>query len=501
MITASKALTPTSHAPSETPAISGAARREKVYIWIIVAAWAFVPEVRRVADWIAGTGSFQVINLIPLILMLPLFWQALKRRRYGGHMNFVLGAWAISFGYALFVALSSGNLFPAFYDLALFCIPTLAGLWVINASLRRHELFEVLTTASLTIATIVSLYGLYQYARPTPWDVAWVHNSDLTSIGVAAPFQLRIFATLNSPGTLAAFLVFAILTPLHRVTTRRWLMLPLLLCTFALGFSLVRTSYLAVALGTIVYCVFCTQRRQLIGVGSVFAVIVLLVGIGLPFIYGSESGATNLLTSRLSTLGDVQNDPSAIARANETKNAFNQAIEEPLGQGLGTVGTSTKLSTSGRSTVLDNGYLSRWLELGSVGFAAYLVALVAALLFSVHRWVQARRFGDPAEQIDLIATAIAVQVALMGAELGEDAHLAVLGVYFWLMVGLALKGAARRPHVPVPSTMRTRAASWAPAERSPDGPRSAAGRNHGPLLGAMRDRHNFTVESLQRLRH
>ncbi len=448
----------------EEPTIStGSSKREKLYVWLIVAAWAFVPELRRVVDWLVGSGSLPVINLIPLILMLPLFWQALKKRQYGRDMNFVIVAWMLGFGYALFVALAAGGLFGAFYDLALFCVPTLAGLWVINASLDRRELFQALTTASLTIGTIVSMYGLYQFARPPAWDALWVASSGLGSIGTPEPFQLRIFSTLNSPGTLAAFLVVTILISLHRVTTKRILIFPLLLCTLALGFSLVRTGYLAVAVGAMVYCICCTRRGELIKLGSAFAALIVLAALALPTIFGDESHATSRLTDRLSTLNHIQNDSSTVAREEESATALHEVGEEPLGQGLGVVGTAARLTTSAQTNVLDNGYLSRWLEMGVVGFAAYLAAVLAALFFAMLRWARARRLGAPSEEIDLLATAIAVQMALLAAEVGGDSHGQLSGFYFWFMVGLALKGAAEELNVRLPSSVRDRSDNWRPA--------------------------------------
>jgi len=452
--------------PLERNAVSGAARREKVYLWVIVAAWVFVPELRRIVDWLSGAGSLAVINLIPMVLMLPVFWLALKKRKYGLEMNIVLMAWGIAFSYGLFVALASGGLFGAFYDLATFCVPLLAGLWVINASLNRRELFATLTTASLSFGTIVSLYGLYQFAAPPAWDVLWVHNSGLISVGTPEPFQLRIFSTLNSPATLGAFLVFTILSSLHRVTAKRiWLLIPLVLCTLALGLSLVRAAYLALALGVVVYSICSTQRRQLIALGSVLAALVVIAALSLPILFGGQTAGTDRLTSRVSSFNNLQRDPSAVSREEQTATALHEAVSEPLGQGLGTVGTSARLTNaSGETAVLDNGYISRWLELGIVGFPAYLFAVISALFFTVRRWLRARQSrGAHEDELNLMATAIAVQVALIGTEIAGDAHNELGGVYFWFMVGLALKGAAMAVTAPVQSTLRARLVSWAPS--------------------------------------
>jgi hypothetical protein len=77
----------------------------------------------------------------------------------------------------------------------------------------------------LNMAFLVG-YGFYQYVRPPPWDVQWVSDSMLTNIGVAVPFALKPFSTLNDPGLFALWLAALLLWSLHYRNVLTLLTLP-----------------------------------------------------------------------------------------------------------------------------------------------------------------------------------------------------------------------------------------------------------------------------------
>ena len=287
-------MTPTPSLGSKSSgdrALSRILLRERLYIWLLIVLWAFVPGLRRVVDWLVGYGSLPVINLVPMIAMLPLFVPVLRRRDYGRDMATVLGLWLTAFGYALFVAIVSGGLFSSLYDFALFCVPVFGGLWIVNSTLDREAIFETLTNACLTIATIVSIYGLFQYVSPPAWDVNWVINSGLLTIGEPVPYSLRIFSTLNHPSTLAIFLVFTIITSLHRFSLRRWwLIVPLLVCSLALALTLVRAAWLSFALGLLVYGLCCSRRTPLFVFSGILAGFLIAVTAALSLVPGGAAG-------------------------------------------------------------------------------------------------------------------------------------------------------------------------------------------------------------------
>ncbi len=424
---------------------------QRWFPWVLVSLWVLTPEARRLIDWQIGFNSLSILSLIPILSMLPLVGIFFGSKRITLPRDFaaIVVLWVGGFAYALLVAFLSGGLLGALYDATLFCVPVMVGLWLttMDAGAARR-VFDRFAWAALVLGTITSVYGVLQFIAPPPWDVAWVYNSELGSIGQPVPFGLRIFATLNSPGVLSDFLAMTILLTLHRMrSTTIWLIAPLFCCTLALALTFGRTGWLELAVGFVVYSVLSPRRAPALATVGAAAVLTLLLGANLSLITGDASSNAQL-QNRLSTFNNIQNDESANDREQQTSVAMRQALAEPLGQGLGTIGTATKLSSAGSTTVLDNGYLMRFLEMGVFGFSLYIAALVGALICSLARLpsVYARRDTDPLAA-PLLATSIAIQVALIGADLSGDHHSALLAIVFWLVLGLTStirKDAVRR---------------------------------------------------------
>jgi len=409
---------------------------ERWYAPFLLALWVLMPEARRLVDWQIGFNSLPVINLIPVVAFQPLVAVCLGRRSALRPADFtlVMWLWIGAFVYAALVGWSAGGSLGTIYECALFAFPLLVGLWLaaLNRSLARR-IFERFANAALWLAVITSAYALYQFIAPPPWDVAWVLNSGLESIGKPEPFGLRIFGTMNSSGVLADFLAMAILLTLYRLRRRTiWLFFPLLVCAGALALTFARSAWLELALGLVVFVALSPRRGAALATVGAGAILTLALSMNLSLITGDPSSNTQV-QSRLATLNDLQNDESANARADETSVALRQSLAEPLGQGLGAVGTATKL-TAGSTTVLDNGYLTRFVEMGIFGMACYLFALVVGLVMSLVR-LRACYAARDDQSASLVATAVAIQVALLGAELSGDHHYALMGIVFWLVVG------------------------------------------------------------------
>ena len=161
---------------------------------------------------------------------------------------------------------------------------------------------------------------------------------------------------------------------------------------------------LALAVGVCVFFVVSPVRgRPLLAVVAI-AVVSALLGFNASTLLGYKDVTTQLV-ARLDTLGDVDSDTSANDRRRETVEAAREAWSEPLGQGLGAVGTSTKLGSGGGQLTLDNGYMSRFLEMGVVGFAAYVVTLGAGIAFALRVLVLSGARNERGRQ-SIAATAI-----------------------------------------------------------------------------------------------
>jgi O-antigen ligase len=418
-----------------------AALFERWYLPVLLTIWAFAPGLRRVVDWQVGRTPLSIISILPMLALLPLV-VVVFRSAFMSRVQLPFKAltylWLFGFVYAFVVAFAAGGRLGPIYDFAQFCLPLLVGAWVILRPASRSQTFATLTTTMLWLGAIVSGYGIYQYVAPPPWDVAYVNNANQISLGVPEPYQLHPFSVLNSPGTLSLFLAVAILLSLGRLSLRRpWALMSVTLCVAALILTNVRSAWLALVVGVVAYLILSPRRgRTFVSLGAVALVSLVLLLNASTLLGGADT--TSQLQARFSSLGNVENDESVTARREESNFALRQALEEPLGQGLGTVGGAVKLGGGGGSMVLDNGYLSRLLEMGIAGFICYLAALAFAVIFGLRALVRGFRNGDRRLQ-EIALAGLSVQAALLGLDLSSDYHNALPGMFFWLVVGLAIR--------------------------------------------------------------
>jgi O-antigen ligase len=405
--------------------------------WVIpalLALWAFSPELRRLADWPLGFSALPVIAVIPLgatcLLALAVFRRRLRRLDLGFAIAF--WAWMLGFGFSLLVGEASGTKLAGIYDYLQFVAPLLVGVFILRFGGPRTQ--PDIANSLAWIGAVVGVYGVFQYVSPPIWDALWVDLSGLSSIGQPVPFGLRVFSTLNSPGTCGAFLAIAVIFQLPYLGRGNtfWRLLAILSMMTALALTFVRSGWLALALGILVFVVLSPRRRSvlvsLVGVGVVSAALVFASPLAL-----GNTEFLDALTQRFSTFQNIQSDDSYADRQLQTQTALNAALSEPLGFGLGTVGTATKLGDHGSTTVLDNGFLSRFVEMGFVGGLFYLFTILVGLAVAFSAWVGSRR--DPMEA-SVLASCFAAQFATAGLDLAGDSHVALSGVLFWIALGI-----------------------------------------------------------------
>lgn len=417
---------------------------ERWYPGVLISLWVLIPEVRRLLDWQLGFSLLPVVNLLPLAALIPLVgivFKAARRNTLSYGFKLAGWLWVAGFAYGLVVGWLSGKLFGAIYESSLFLLPLLIGLWIatMDAVLARRT-FRRFVDSALVLAFVTSIYGIFQYVAPPPWDAYWMENSGLNSIGHPLPFEVRVFSTLNSPLMFADFIAITMLLTLHRLDKKSvWLTVPLFACVAALTLTLVRTAWLELAIGVIVFLCLNPRRLVVASTAGFVGVLMLLVVANLAQITGNPQVASTV-QDRLQTFNDLQSDGSADARTSASTFTLHVALQEPLGQGLG-FGTATKLSAGSAVATAgtyssDNGYLMRFLEMGAFGFTLYLatIATALALSFAGLRRAYAARDNTSAS---LFATSIAVQVALIGADLSADQHIALMAIVFWSVVGLS----------------------------------------------------------------
>ncbi len=420
---------------------------DRWYLPFVLGLWCFAPGLRRIIDWQFGRNPLSFLSVLPMLSLLPLaviVYRNASSPRLRLPFKTLVYMWLFGFVYALVVALASRGGAGAFYDFAQFCVPMLIGAWMLVRPASRVQAFDQLGVALLWFSSIESVYAVYQFVAPPPWDVAYVNDLHQVSLGIPEPFGLHPFSMLNSHGTLSLFIVAVTLFNLHRLDLRRPIPLLITILNIAvLVLTNVRSSWLALVIGIVIYTALSPKRGKLATALGTLGVVSLLLVFNASTLFGNADVSTQL-QQRFNTLGDVDQDASVNARADETNYALHQGLAEPLGQGLGTVGTAVWLNGGGddsgkaSSLVLDNGYLSRFLEMGFPGCAGYLCTVFFSVVFGLRAYVLGLRLKDTG-LIQISVAALSFQAALIGLDLSSDFHSALPGLFFWIAIGLMLR--------------------------------------------------------------
>ena len=284
--------------PVEAPAPALKWSREWSYFALIVIAWCFTPLVRRLIDYRAGAfNPVQITSLIPFVLLLPLVFVCFRGERLARLaplLRWCAFAWLAMFAYGFAVAAIQGSVGAAAFEFIEYLVPMLGGLWLAGQDVPIDESFRRLSRIILPAAGVVALYGLVQWIQPPPWDALWVQGSDFISVGSPVPFAMRVFATLNSPGTAGDFFTLTIVLALPLLRLRNlhvWALVAAL--GAALLLTLVREAWVGLIVGTIVYLIVSPKRVIALPSLGIFAVLLVVLVSALPALLGRRGPRRN----------------------------------------------------------------------------------------------------------------------------------------------------------------------------------------------------------------
>jgi len=262
-----------------------------------------------------------------------------------------------------------------------------------------------------------------QYFNPWPADSYWMTATAMSSIGSPEPEQVRVFSTMNSPASLANFLVFGL--TLVGFVGSRW---NLLICfgpgTVALLLSQSRTAWLALAT-SIIYTLFysTTKLRSLILVIALASAAIFAI-ISTPF--------GDIISNRLETISDSPSqDGSAQARLDQLVFIFGHLDNYLLGSGTGWQnGTGVEYST--QSTGAYDGMIVS--SISAMGIFFGLTFVLSAIWAGLQGLLRVT-YRAPVEFVisaGLIAGQL-ITIPLVNPTSGE------FGIFFWAVVAIATR--------------------------------------------------------------
>jgi hypothetical protein len=281
----------------------------------------------------------------------------------------------------------------------------------------------------------VAVYAVLQRVLPLPdWDREWLEATKFSTIGAGAADEekVRVFASLNSPGTLAPLLSVSLLWYLTIARARVWTVLGAALLLVALSLTFVRGAWVALIVAAVAHVIASEGRsaRLVFGSGAVAVAATLALA--------PVSSTARDVVTRFESIGGYRTDQSAEERSATFSQTLPVAATAPLGHGLGSAGEPSKLEGETTLRFPDNGYLSLMYQVGPAGF---LMVLAAVALMMRAAWEGARARAPGQDLRVLVFAALVYYLVLL--TLG-DAFYGVNGVIFWFLGGQALAFQLRR---------------------------------------------------------
>jgi hypothetical protein len=413
-------------------------RRPIGYLHFTLWTWFLIPFVRRLVDWRFGFQDHNLILLAPFLVSAIAGLTLLREREHADPVrltSFFLCLAGVFYGLAVGLirwrlhdadASSPGEIVFGFFD---WVAPILLGLHICIRWSMYEEHKKAIEQSFLWVTLLLGAYGVYQFIAAPPWDCAWLDGLPLgfenSSFGHPAPFEIRVWSTLNSPGSFAIVMLAALI--LLFGTKTRYKAIFAAAGYISLLLSMVRTAWLAWLLAVVLLLSNyrgATLRRFLFG-------LILLPLCLLPIVLSPEIAQS--VQDRVATMQSVQQDGSFRDRRAMYEDVTAALIRNPVGTGL----RNNNFSVDG--FVLDSGFLQAIAMLGFTGTILY----AAGILFGIRSMIATkstallRSLGQQEGAFRVVALVCIAEL------IAGNLFINVGGVILWIFLGLWMSAHAR----------------------------------------------------------
>ena len=411
--------------------------------------WLIAPFLRRVLALLTGPIDNDPLSLAPYLAVGAIAALEFTRVHVPQNIRRVVMLAAGGFAIGVPLGFTTGPGSAAFAFGAYVAGVTAAVLAFREGPLARDD---TLRRVLLYAMPVIAAYAICQrYLPRTPWDDQWLQTVDFLSIGGATDDTLRVFGTVNSPGTLGGLLGLTLLCFLTVHHHRFWAISGAAIVVIALSLTSVRSSWYALVAAGLAHVVASRGQSARLILGSVGVVVLAAIALS------PVNSAAKETVHRFETIAHLSSDTSASDRKTTFRTLFPKAVRAPLGHGLGTAGESTKLNGQSDLRAPDNGYLSLMYQIGPVGFTLVMIAL--GIMF-VAAWNGARERA-PGQDMRLLLFAMLVYILMLTTS--GDAFYGVTGAILWFIGGQVLAHSWRSRSVRQPASAAEPAVAEVPA--------------------------------------
>lgn len=405
-----------------------ARRNPPQFIAFILWLFFLSPFIRRINDYTGGWTPISTLSLtpyLPALLVVPVMVQRLLLMKSKPVIALLPVVFAIL--YAFLVGAGLRGVVMSSYGLVTWLAPVAVAAYI-EANARHFPRFERDLTITIGLGMLVmGLYGVAQYLFLPAWDRFWMINSQMTSIGLPIPYQVRVFSTMNSPAPFGATVAALVLILVGVSRPRYWPSIFSGLCGLLL--SLLREAWGGFIVGLVLLMVQLSRRglvKILIGIAIAGIAVV-------PVLQSDEIGAQ--IEARFQTIFRLEGDTSFIERNAFYDQMIPLVMSQPLGVGFGLTGVASKLENADTVHDFDSGVLEIPYVFGWPGTLLY----VGGVLWVMGYCLLSARGGRPFS-VAAAAAALSILVQMVFSCVLEGP----VGVIFWILVGLVLADRAFR---------------------------------------------------------
>ena len=386
--------------------------------------WFVTPFVARLVDYRSGwdaTRFMLVSQYLVTLLTLHTVLKELPKSLRQGSLPFVLALLGVFYGFLVGIIKTSP--FTAARGLLDWLTPITFAFYLF-IHWRDYPLFRrTIERTFLWGVLVTGIYGVYQFLVAPDWDVLWLTNTKLTSMGDPEPLKLRVWSTMASPAPYAAMMMSGLILLFANKTFIR-------IPASAIGYlafllTTVRTLWGGWFIAFITFITSLKAHLQM----RLFITILIMVLCIVPLTQIEEFSKP--ISDRFETFSQLDKDDSAKVRQKIYEDGLNSALTNGLGNGVGNTFIVNKKGIL-EPIIIDSGVLDMFFTLGWFGGIFYLVALFMAFakLFQYSEY----RFDT------FMAASRAISLGMLSTLLGNSGMLGMPGMVLWGFIAMAMAG-------------------------------------------------------------
>ncbi len=400
-----------------------------LYMGFLWWMWFITPFLSRLIDYRSSfdTSRFILLSqyLVTLITLHTVLKELPRSHRQGG-LPFILALLGVFYGFL--IGLIQTTPFTAARGFLDWLTPISFSFYLFLKWRDYPQYRQNITRIFMWGVLVMGIYGVIQYLTAPEWDRFWLISTKLKSFGDPEPLKLRLWSTMASPGPFATTMMTGLLLLFN---SKEFLRIPAAAAGY-LSFllTMVRTLWACWALGviTLLSSLKAHIQMRLIVTILVMAVCVVPLTTIEPF--------SEVISARLETLSNLENDSSAKERQEIYEKGLNKALTNGLGNGIGNTFIVNENGVL-EPIIIDSGILDMFFTLGWFGAIFYLGGLIL-ILFKVFQFSESRT--DP-----FMAACRAIGVASVASLPIGSGMLGLPGMILWGFLALVM--AAHKYHV------------------------------------------------------